>query len=195
MLSAAEVCVVGGGPAGLIVAEALASHGVDVVVLESGGETHDSGAQELSRGTVTGDAVSGYDLVATRRRQLGGNANAWSVKTTRADRHWTLGIRYGSLTDQDHESRSWIPRSGWPLPKEDLRKWTSLAHERFGDGPPDFDAEQASSSNGSSADNDVLFDRDTSDNATFDSERATESLTCGAASSPRQVPESSRMQP
>src|SRR5262245_29671048 len=64
-----EVCVVGGGPAGLTTALTLGAAGRSVVLLESGGFDGPAAAQELNDGDHEGEPYDG--LGATRHRQIG----------------------------------------------------------------------------------------------------------------------------
>ncbi len=132
-----EVCIVGGGPAGLALAQRLAEHRLDVVVLESG--PPEKQAADLNRAEVTGDPIHALDPVGTRFRQLGGNANQWSVKLGQHDGDWTFGVRYGTLTDQALGDRPWIDGSGWPIDGAELDRWNRQAHELLGQGDFDYD--------------------------------------------------------
>lgn len=49
-----DVCIVGGGPAGITIALALAGANLEVALLESGGLKEESGPQELANGTNVG---------------------------------------------------------------------------------------------------------------------------------------------
>lgn len=133
----AGICIVGGGPAGLALAQRLASHRLDVVLLESGSPTDQS--PELNRADVTGDRINALDLVATRFRQLGGNAHRWSVKIAKQDGDWTFGVRYGTLTRQAVGERRWIDPSGWPIDGAELDRWNRQAHELLVQGDYDYD--------------------------------------------------------
>ena len=133
-----DVAVVGGGPAGLVLADALRGSGLSVAILESGTRATPAPA-DLGRAEVDGDPIHGLDLVTTRQRSLGGNGNQWVVKIARRRRGWTLGVRYGTLTDQALSRRSWVPGSGWPIGGDELRRWTDRAHELLAVGPADYD--------------------------------------------------------
>lgn len=106
----ADVCVVGGGPAGITVATALDGWPGRVVVLESGGLEADDAAQDLARGEVASDADRGRDyfpLQETLLRRLGGQSAVWAGWCRPLDPH-------------DFSRRDWVPHSGWPLTAEDL---------------------------------------------------------------------------
>jgi choline dehydrogenase-like flavoprotein len=100
-----DVCIVGGGPSGIAVALRLIGSGLDVVLLESGGEESGGEAQSLNEGENVG--LPYFDLDRTRFRGLGGNSN-----------HWAGWCR--PLEAIDMEAREWVPLSGWPLTLESL---------------------------------------------------------------------------
>ena len=52
-----DLCIIGAGPAGLTVADRLRGSGIDVVVLESGGDDWDEDTQALAKGDLVGRAV------------------------------------------------------------------------------------------------------------------------------------------
>lgn len=95
-----EVCVVGGGPAGITIARSLAARGVMVVLLESGGREASWIGQDLYRGAV--GATDNMPLDLLQLRYLGGNSNAWSG--------WCR-----PLDPIDFARRSWVEHSGWPI--------------------------------------------------------------------------------
>ena len=45
-----DVCIIGAGPAGLAAAQELLDSGLDVILLESGGEEPDTATQQLAAG-------------------------------------------------------------------------------------------------------------------------------------------------
>ena len=100
----ADVCIAGGGPAGITLARSLANGPLSVVMLESGGTDFEDGNQALDEGTSTGDP---YDVNATRVRRLGGASN-----------HWAGWCR--PLDPQDLAARTWMAHSGWPFGREVL---------------------------------------------------------------------------
>jgi len=128
----AEVCVVGAGPCGLTLARALSRSGVDVVLLESGGATHERRAQRLNEGRVTGDRYAG--LRRTRRRQIGGTATTWN--TAVGDE---LGAKYVPLDPVDLASGSGSAVR-WPLGWPELERWYGVAQTVCGLGPFAYEA-------------------------------------------------------
>lgn len=101
----ADVCVVGGGAAGIALALRLVGSKLRVAVLEAGGTTPEAETQALYDGENVG--LPRHPLDATRLRYLGGTTN-----------HWT-GI-CGALSARDFRRRPWIPLSGWPTGPETL---------------------------------------------------------------------------
>ena len=95
----AQVCVVGGGAAGITVATELARNGVSVIVLEGGGGRFEERSQELFRSEVVGLAHTGIHTLGSRT--LGGATTRWAGQAL-------------PLQDIDFTARSWVPESGWP---------------------------------------------------------------------------------
>ena len=120
----ADVCIVGGGAAGLTLAHEL-GRSARVVVVESGGLTPDSRAQRLHEGTIDGSDY--YPLDTCRVRALGGTTTIWGGWCRPLD-----GI--------DFEPRDAIPESGWPITKEQLDPFYERAHRICRLGPFRYDA-------------------------------------------------------
>jgi choline dehydrogenase-like flavoprotein len=121
----ADLCVIGGGAAGLTIAQSLRDSGIRVMVVESGDVEPDHETQELAAGTNSGRPY--FDLDATRLRFLGGTTNHW-------------GGRCVPLTPEDLSVRDWIPHSGWPIGFDEMETYCALAHEVIGLGPYRYDA-------------------------------------------------------
>jgi hypothetical protein len=112
----ADVCIVGGGPAGIALARELISTQIKVVLLESGGRRFRHIPQWLNIGDNTGTPYP--DLVYTRHRMLGGSTYKW----------------YGfcrPLDQIDFEKRDWVPHSGWPVSRDDLNPFCKRANAFF----------------------------------------------------------------
>ena len=97
----ADVCVIGAGAAGITLVRELASTGLEVCLLESGGFRPDARTQSLNQGESLG---FWYDLSETRVRYFGGSTNreGWGG--------WCK-----PLDPIDFQTRSWVPHSGWPI--------------------------------------------------------------------------------
>ncbi len=100
----ADVCIVGGGAAGITLALELAASGLQVILAEAGGESYDDASQALYAGTAVGAA---FDPMLMRLRQLGGSTGHW-------------GGRSRPLEEADFAARPWVPHSGWPIPYAEL---------------------------------------------------------------------------
>jgi choline dehydrogenase-like flavoprotein len=80
-----DICIVGAGPAGITLADALAANGHEVMLLEAGGEGLDPAAQELLSGEV--DQVDyairsfPYPLHTALAKGIGGTSLRWNLKT------------------------------------------------------------------------------------------------------------------
>ena len=118
----ANVCVVGGGPAGITLADVLTRAGASVLLLESGEWDYDQTAQELNEGDADGPIIKDYPnyLRSGRQRQIQGSAFRWG-------RGFCMPFR-----PLDFEDRAWVPHSGWPISHTDLAPFEKLAAETFG---------------------------------------------------------------
>ena len=71
-----DVAVIGAGPGGIVAALECASRGLRVLILESGGVTHERDLQELSD-AASMDPKIHAPLSLAIRRQLGGTSVIW----------------------------------------------------------------------------------------------------------------------
>jgi len=140
----AEVCVIGSGPAGALVAYSLAERGHDVVVLEAGKrfELDEHGATfeqlerairpEVSRGELWGsreprDSYTTelppevvFELNEQRIKAVGGTTRHWSGYTPRLhEKDFEMHSRYGLAVD-------------WPFGYDELRPYYALAEVELG---------------------------------------------------------------
>ena len=95
-----DVCIVGGGPAGITLAHELIGSGMKIILVESGGTRRKSAAEALNAGAEVSDGFAPLSLF--RRRVLGGASVIW-------------GGRCVPLDPIDFEVREHVPMSGWPL--------------------------------------------------------------------------------
>jgi len=95
-----DLAIIGGGPAGITLALALAHTPIRMMLFESGGLDFDSATQALYAGAISG--VNYLPLDASRMRYLGGSSNHWGG--------WSR-----PLDPIDFEKRDWLPHSGWPF--------------------------------------------------------------------------------
>jgi len=128
----ADVCVVGGGPAGITLSDALTQAGASVLLLESGEWDYAAAAQELNDGDADGPIIKDYRnyLRSGRQRQIQGSALRWGRG---------LCMPFCQL---DFEDRAWVPHSGWPIGPTDLAPFDKLAADTFGFEPFDPPATQ-----------------------------------------------------
>jgi choline dehydrogenase-like flavoprotein len=102
----ADVCIVGGGAAGISLALSLSGQGLKIVVLESGEMRERAATQALYAGEVADEKLhSPPDKY--RQRRFGGSTAIW-------------GGRCVPFDPIDFDTRAWVPNSGWPISYEDL---------------------------------------------------------------------------
>lgn len=121
----ADLCVVGAGPAGLVLASAFAGGSTEVIVLESGGLASEPEPQELNEARVVGDRYAG--LRVTRHRQVGGTVNLWNTPVAGEP-----GAKYAPLDPADVTGLPELPWSGWPIEWTELDRWYAGAREICG---------------------------------------------------------------
>lgn len=118
-----EVCIVGGGPAGITLAREFIDQKIQVCLLESGGFELEQDIQSLADGKVIGDLYP--NLSEARCRQFGGTAHTWKSPIDPKQ----YGFRCLPLDRIDFEQRDWLPYSGWPLKRSDLDPYYQRAHQ------------------------------------------------------------------
>ena len=101
----ANVCILGAGAAGILLATQLAEQGLSVLLLEAGGLDLESRSQEIYRTELEGHSYQG--TTRGRFRTLGGSTTQW-------------GGQLLELEDFDFEPRKHVKGSGWPIRKVDL---------------------------------------------------------------------------
>lgn len=104
----AQICIIGAGVAGITLALELARKDIQVILLEGGNLEFSSQSQALYRGKNIGKKY--YTLDTSRLRFFGGTSN-----------HWGGNCR--ELEEIDFKQRDWVPHSGWPITKDDLKDY------------------------------------------------------------------------
>ena len=107
-----DVCIIGAGPAGIAIARELSGTPFRVCLLESGGLQPDAATQALYRGRLIGHQY--FRLDDCRVRRFGGGTNRWGG--------WTR-----AMDPIDFEARSWVPDSGWPIPYQEVARFSDRA--------------------------------------------------------------------
>jgi choline dehydrogenase-like flavoprotein len=123
-----DLAIIGGGPAGISLALALADTKLNILLLESGGENFDPAIQKMYAGNA--DGVHYIALDSGRLRFLGGSTN-----------HWGGWCR--PLDAIDFEKRDWIPHSGWPMTRKSLEGYYHRAQKLVEAGPWIYDKADA----------------------------------------------------
>jgi choline dehydrogenase-like flavoprotein len=127
-----DVCVVGGGAAGLTTALECSAAGLDVVVLEAGGRRRDRLVDGTAIGETGPNAVGGDrhpPLEAMRQKQLGGTTS------------W--GGRCAPLDPIDFEPLDGVRADAWPIRLADLAPYYARAHEWLQLGYFEYSASRA----------------------------------------------------
>ncbi|MES2256220.1 MAG: GMC family oxidoreductase [Pseudomonadota bacterium] len=129
-----DLAIIGGGPAGISLALALADSGLNILLLESGGRAFESNIQKLYEGSQTG--VPYVALDGGRLRFLGGSTNHWGGWTRPLD-----GI--------DFENRRGMAHFGWPFARNVIEPYFARAQALIEAGPWVYDeADKTASDSG-----------------------------------------------
>jgi choline dehydrogenase-like flavoprotein len=115
----ADICIVGAGAAGIVLAVDLAHRGRDVLLLEAGGLEIEESSQEPYQSELAGLRHTG--IHAGRFRTMGGTTTKW-------------GGQILELDAIDFEPRPGVEDSGWPFPKSELTRHYERALELEGLG-------------------------------------------------------------
>lgn len=107
-----EVCIIGGGAAGITLAMELLGTGLSTVLVESGGFERSEDTDRLNE--AESPTIGGEYLLRSRARVLGGTTS-----------HWT-GFCL-PLADPTFETRPWVPHSGWPIDGDTLHPYYERA--------------------------------------------------------------------
>ena len=110
----ADICVIGGGAAGISVALQFLGERRSVILLESGGIKFDIVTQALYEGEIAPHCQHS-PLDTYRQRRFGGTTAIW-------------GGRCVPFDPIDFERRPWMPDSGWPISYGDLEPYYGHAN-------------------------------------------------------------------
>lgn len=110
----ADICIVGGGAAGIAIAREFIGTQYQVLLLESGGLASDPAVEALYEVESVGHPLRIDDGYVSRNRYWGGSTNTWAGRCI-------------PLNPIDFEVRDWVPDSGWPLSKSDLDPYYARA--------------------------------------------------------------------
>jgi choline dehydrogenase-like flavoprotein len=114
----------GGGAAGITLAMELLNSGLNIILLEAGGETYDAQSQALYSAGNSHSRYPANDI--SRLRFFGGSSNHWEGSCA-------------PLGAIDFEKRDWVPHSGWPISRQDLDPYYERAQRHLDLGPYHYD--------------------------------------------------------
>lgn len=126
-----ELCIIGGGPAGIAIAREFAGTNLKICVVESA-EEYDDRSQQLYAGasqpshefarSIENGVHYGALALHSRLRFFGGSSNHW-------------GGYCAPLNPEDLKKRDWIPDSGWPIEWKELVRYYPRAQNLCELGP------------------------------------------------------------
>ena len=120
----ADICVVGAGAAGIVLALQLSAAGHRTLLLEAGGLDADSWTTELFRGDNLGMPY-------------------WSLDECREHRFGGTTYKYGGhslpVTRRDFAPVPGVPLASWPITYGDVAPWVAHAERMLGYEQADFD--------------------------------------------------------
>lgn len=109
-----DLCIIGTGPAGIVLCSELAATGLRICVLESGGWRKNGHNDELRKVISEGIEIKDH----SRERVVGGASSTWSGLSAPLD-----GV--------DMAERPFLKVPGWPISREELRPYWAAAGERY----------------------------------------------------------------
>lgn len=122
------VCIVGAGPAGIVLALQLADAGTPVLLVESGIARYAPRIQRAADADV--DTRRHAPMNEATRRQFGGTSVLW-------------GGRCVPFDPIDFEARDYVPHSGWPVRYAEVAHYFDRACRYAGCAPGVFEAQRA----------------------------------------------------
>lgn len=118
-----DICVVGGGAAGITLVQKLARSAGDVCLIESGGTAPDEATQSLYDLESTGYPVRQNFM--SRARYFGGSCNLWAGRSMQLD-------------EFDIGARPWADCDAWPIAYRELARYFEPARNILGLPPLDW---------------------------------------------------------
>ena len=109
-----DVCIVGAGAAGIVLANELNQTSTDVCLIESGHEQPTEAGQALYDVENIGYPIR--ENFMSRARYYGGTCNIWAGRSMK-------------LSPIDLQKRDWVPNSGWPLSYAELDTYYKRASD------------------------------------------------------------------
>jgi choline dehydrogenase-like flavoprotein len=122
----ADLCIMGCGVAGTVLANELNNIFPNIVIIESGDEWYSQEAQDLYAASKPPKYYP--DPIHSRLRFLGGASNHWGNNTS-------------PLSSIDFEKRDWIPNSGWPISLKDVSPYYPKAAKYCGTGEDGYETQ------------------------------------------------------
>lgn len=113
----ADVCIVGAGAVGLLLAHRLVQQGADVLLLEGGGPRLEADSQLLQQGESVGHPFA--NIGVGRYRVLGGTTTYWGGQLYPMDAFIT-------------GARPWLGHAEWPVASQELAHWHEQAYAALG---------------------------------------------------------------
>ena len=128
-----DLCIIGGGAAGITIAQNLNGEDFSVCLIEAGGEDYSYESQKRYDGNWTNEIFGKKQnisnrLMSDRLRYFGGTTNHWTGRCRRFD-------------EIDFKKRSWVPNSGWPITLNELTGYYKEAESVLDLNFLDYDAE------------------------------------------------------
>ena len=111
-----DVCIIGAGPAGIVLAHGLAKTNLRICLTEAGGLSPKSEHPVLSLAEQRGHPV----IAHPRTKCFGGMSNAWGGMRG-------LYLRLLPFDPIDFETRPWVPHSGWPITWQEMQSFCEEA--------------------------------------------------------------------
>lgn len=127
-----DLCIVGGGTAGIVLAREFIGEQTQVCLLESGGRSPEAETQALASGANIGQPY--FPLDTARARIFGGSGTRWHIPIAPEK----VGVRIRPLDPIDFEKRDWVSHSGWPFAKSHLDPYYERAQTICQVDPPTY---------------------------------------------------------